>query len=43
MVDGLIALVQNPDLSEEEVLKLIPGPDFPTGGEVLLGSGVRET
>jgi DNA gyrase subunit A len=43
VVDGLIALVQNPDLSEEEVLKLIPGPDFPTGGEVLLGSGVRET
>ena len=43
VVDGLIALVQNPDLSEEKVLKLIPGPDFPTGGEVLLGSGVRET
>ncbi|MDG1060234.1 MAG: DNA gyrase subunit A, partial [Synechococcus sp. cluster3_bin.96] len=43
VVDGLIALVQNPDLGEEDVLKLIPGPDFPTGGEVLLGSGVRET
>jgi DNA gyrase subunit A len=43
VVDGLVALVQNPDLSEEEILKLIPGPDFPTGGEVLLGSGVRET
>ena len=43
VVDGLIALVQNPDLSEDDVLKLIPGPDFPTGGEVLLGSGVRET
>ena len=43
VVDGLIALVRQPDLSDEEVLKLIPGPDFPTGGEVLLGSGVRET
>ena len=43
VVDGLIALVRQPDLSDEKLLKLIPGPDFPTGGEVLLGTGVRET
>ena len=43
MVDGLIALVRKPDLSDEKLLSLIPGPDFPTGGEVLLGTGVRET
>ncbi len=43
IVDGLIALIKNPDLSDEKLLKLIPGPDFPTGGEVLLGTGVKET
>jgi len=43
VVDGLIALVRKPDLSDDKLLNLIPGPDFPTGGEVLLGSGVRDT
>ena len=43
VVDGLIALVRKPDLSDEKLLSLIPGPDFPTGGEVLLGSGIRDT
>ena len=43
VVDGLIALVREPDLSNDKLLKLIPGPDFPTGGEVILGSGVRDT
>ena len=43
VVDGLIALVRKPDLSDDKLLALSPGPDFPTGGEVLLGSGVRDT
>ena len=43
VVDGLIALVRKPDLSDDKLLALIPGPDFPTGGEVLLGSGIRDT
>ncbi len=43
VVDGVIALIKKPDLSDEKLLKIIPGPDFPTGGEVLLGSGVRDT
>jgi DNA gyrase subunit A len=43
VVDALIALVRKPDLSDEKLLELVPGPDFPTGGEVLVGSGVRET
>ncbi len=43
VVDGLIALVRKPDLGDDKLLALIPGPDFPTGGEVLLGSGVRDT
>ncbi|MEB3263972.1 MAG: DNA topoisomerase (ATP-hydrolyzing) subunit A, partial [Synechococcus sp.] len=43
VVDALIALVRQPDLSDEKLLQLVPGPDFPTGGEVLVGSGVRDT
>lgn len=42
VVDGLVALLRNPQLSDEALLKLIPGPDFPTGGEVPLGHGLRE-
>ncbi len=43
VVDALIALVRKPDLSDDKLLELVPGPDFPTGGEVLLGQGVRDT
>ena len=43
VVDALIALIRQPDLSDEKLLELVPGPDFPTGGEVLTGSGVRDT
>ena len=43
MVDALIALIGKPELAEEKLLAMVPGPDFPTGGEVLLGSGVRDT
>ncbi|MGB0562651.1 MAG: DNA gyrase/topoisomerase IV subunit A [Spirulinaceae cyanobacterium] len=42
IVDGLIALIDRPDLSEEKLLKLIPGPDFPTGGEIVGTEGVVE-
>ena len=38
IVDGLIALVRKPDLNDDKLFNLIPGPDFPTGGEILLGS-----
>lgn len=43
VVDGLVALVRNPELSDQKLLELIPGPDFPTGGVVLTGSGLQET
>ena len=43
VVDGLVALIRQPELSDSKVLELIPGPDFPTGGEVLLSSGLRDT
>ncbi|MFM7465108.1 MAG: DNA topoisomerase (ATP-hydrolyzing) subunit A [Cyanobium sp.] len=43
VLDALIALIRQPSLSDEKLLELVPGPDFPTGGEVLVGSGVRDT
>jgi len=43
LIDGLLALIANPELSERELMALIPGPDFPTGGQILGRSGIRET
>jgi DNA gyrase subunit A len=42
VVDGLIALIDQPDLPDEKLLKLIPGPDFPTGGEIVGDTGIQE-
>ena len=35
VVDGLIALIDRPTLADEKLFNLIPGPDFPTGGEII--------
>ncbi|MBW3042984.1 DNA topoisomerase (ATP-hydrolyzing) subunit A [Prochlorococcus marinus] len=43
VVEALIAIVKNPSLSEERLLEIIPGPDFPTGGEILISNGIKET
>ncbi len=37
---GLIALLDDPDLPEEELFSLVPGPDFPTGGTIMGRSGI---
>ncbi len=42
VVDGLIALIDNPNLSDEKLFELIPGPDFPTGGEIVGKSGIHD-
>ncbi|MEH2291212.1 DNA gyrase subunit A [Nostoc sp.] len=42
VVDGLVALIDNPDLPDEKLFELIPGPDFPTGGEIVGEAGIRE-
>lgn len=42
IVDGLIALIDNPNLSDEKLFKIIPGPDFPTGGEIVGKDGINE-
>jgi DNA gyrase subunit A len=40
VVDGLIALIDRPELSDEKLFELIPGPDFPTGGEIVGTDGI---
>ncbi|RZM82921.1 DNA gyrase subunit A [Leptolyngbya iicbica] len=42
VVDGLIALIDRPTLSDERLFELIPGPDFPTGGEIIDAKGVQD-
>ncbi len=43
VVEALIAIIKKPNLTEEKLLEIIPGPDFPTGGEILLSNGIKET
>lgn len=42
VVDATLALIVNPDLSSEELIEYVPGPDFPTGGIMLGRSGARK-
>ncbi len=42
IIDGLIALIQNPEIGDRELMKHIPGPDFPTGGQILGRSGIKD-
>lgn len=41
VLDGLIAVVKNPDISIMDILEIIPGPDFPTGGIICGRSNAR--
>jgi len=41
VIDGCIALIDNPALALEDVMEIIPGPDFPTGGIILGRAGIR--
>lgn len=42
VLDGYIAYIKNPDITVEELMDFIKGPDFPTGGTILGLSGIRE-
>ena len=41
IIDGVLALSENPAITIEELMGIIPGPDFPTGGIILGKSGIR--
>ena len=42
IVDGLIALIENKDISNKKLSKIIKGPDFPTGGELIYNQAIEE-
>jgi DNA gyrase subunit A len=42
LLSGVIALIQNPEITTQELMQLIPGPDFPTGAQILGASGIRD-
>ena len=42
LIDGAIALIQNPQITELELMQYIPGPDFPTGGQIIGRSGIKD-
>ena len=42
VVDGLVALVENPELTIDELMNYIPGPDFPTGGFIHGREGIKQ-
>ena len=42
LVDGLVAMLADPRISVEELLRLIPGPDFPTAGLIYGTEGIRD-
>ena len=41
VIDGCVALIDNPAIGVEEIMEHIPGPDFPTGGVILGRAGIR--
>ncbi len=42
VVDATLALIEDPDLTSEQLIEYVPGPDFPTGGTMLGRSGARK-
>ena len=42
IVDGLTAIIDNPEVNSDELIEIIPGPDFPTGGIINGREGIRQ-
>jgi DNA gyrase subunit A len=42
IIDATIALIKKPNIKDEELLKIVPGPDFPTGGFIYGREGIRQ-
>jgi DNA gyrase subunit A len=41
IIDATLALIANPDLTLDDLVRIVPGPDFPTGGIILGHAGIR--
>jgi DNA gyrase subunit A len=42
VIDGVLAISKDPEITTQELMEIIPGPDFPTGGLILGRSGIRK-
>jgi len=42
VIDAVIALIDKPELGTDELISIVKGPDFPTGGIIMGGDGIRE-
>lgn len=42
VIDAILALSKDPDITIEELMEFIPGPDFPTAGQIIGRSGIRK-
>lgn len=42
VIDGTIAVLDNPEITLDELMQYIPGPDFPTGGTIVGNDGIRQ-
>ncbi len=42
VIDGVLAMMEKPEISVEDLMQIIPGPDYPTGGKILGRSGIRQ-
>lgn len=42
VIDGTVAMIDNPDISVDELMEYIPAPDFPTGGVIMGRSGIKK-
>ncbi|MFP5116307.1 DNA gyrase subunit A [Bacillaceae bacterium C204] len=42
VIDGVLAISRDPEITTQELMEIIPGPDFPTGGIILGRSGIRK-
>ena len=41
IIDGCLAIIEDPSINSEDLLEIIPGPDFPTGAQIIGKSGIR--
>ncbi|MGA2951736.1 MAG: DNA gyrase subunit A [Caulobacteraceae bacterium] len=42
IIDACMALIDQPDITAEQLIEFVPGPDFPTGGEIVGRAGARQ-
>ena len=42
VIDGAIAMIDNPEITVDELMEYVPAPDFPTGGVIMGRSGIRQ-